>query len=119
MKAVSETFWIACVIGRVLAADEADDVLGLGEDRVGNRVCALGTVGKYTVDLLGMSEQLPHLSADRHEFSAGKLGEGFLELRERRVTEITQHLNFICVGKRGKNADEIVCFWPRIKSFGL
>ena len=71
---------VSCPIGTGVepnwsAADEADDVLGLGEDRVGDRVRAGGAVGEDAVDLDRIGHQAAHLLADRRQLRGGELGQ--------------------------------------------
>ncbi len=71
-----------------LAPDEADDVLGHGENRVGDGVGAFGAIVEDAVDLDGIGHQPLHLAADGNEPCRRELGELFLELGEGSVAEI-------------------------------
>ena len=93
--------------GRASAADEADDILGLGQDRIGDGVSAARAVGEDAVDLDRVGHQALHLIADRGQPRGGKLGQGVLKAREGRIAEFAQDVLSARLGETGIDADEI------------
>src|SRR5262245_64403500 len=91
-----------------LAADEADDVLGHGEDRVGDGVRAASAIVEDAVDLYRVGHQALHLGPDGNEPRRGKLGKRLLELGEGGVAEVAQHSLLAGLGERRIDAYEIV-----------
>ena len=82
-----------------LAPDEAHDLLGLGQDRLGDGAGAPGAVGEDAVDLgrdrpsAGASRRRPGAASTRQDRPAR------LELREGRAAELAQHRVLVGLGE--------------------
>ena len=65
--------------------------------------------------MAGVGDQPLHLGGDRRQFDDAKFDQRVLEAGELPAAELTQHVGLGAARQRGKDADEVVGFGPRLE----
>ena len=80
---------------------------------------ALRALGKDSVDVIGLRQQLPHLGADGQKSRDREIGKRRLEGRERSAAIFAQDFLLLLLGERRIDADEIVGFGSGLEALGI